>query len=88
MGMMTQERYEAIKERYWVLGFRKENASVFDWLYSPNSVPRPVLNPSMQWRKPTFVEVLERQQAYEADPAYFKQRAAERSIELRKYDAS
>lgn len=81
--MMTHERYESVREHYWVLSFANEKAAPFDWVFSVHE-PQPVPNPTMSWRRPTYEETLDRQHTYEADTQHFDKCAGNR--DLRKYD--
>lgn len=80
---MTFERFEMIRDHYWVLAFEGEKAVAFDWLFSIRE-PVPVPNPRMEWRRPTYEEVIERQQAFEFNPQWFEECARKR--DLRQYE--
>jgi hypothetical protein len=84
--MLSHEKYEKIKNLYWVLEScwhnldgTKMTASVYDWVFSPNVKPYPVPNKSMPWRSPTYEECVERQKAYEDNPEEFMKKMKDRS---------
>lgn len=71
---LTLERFEAIRDRYWVLVdyVRDEPAAPSRWLFDPIRKPRPVPNRNMCWRRPTYAEAVARQRMYDTRPADFR----------------
>ena len=72
MGLSLEAFYK-IRDHYWVLDFVHASAPArwMDWRFGLNK-PRPVMNPTMQWRRPTYEEANLRQEAYEQDPVMFE----------------
>lgn len=68
--LMTAERFEKVRSLYVVLPTGRGDLFWWNWLLWPESrwgdtMPRQVPNRSMQWRRPTYEEAVERQQAFE-----------------------
>jgi hypothetical protein len=67
---MTPERFAKVRSLYVVLAFKGEGPYFWDWMLWPESrfgetMPRPVPNQQMVWRRPTVEEANTRQIAFE-----------------------
>lgn len=79
--LLSLEAFQALEKLYWVCAYKhkQDEVSWFDWVFSSGE-PRPVPNPDMHWRRPTYAEALSRHRASIERPDF---------IELcQKYDKS
>lgn len=53
--LLPQSMYDFLRSRYWVIVQPNEEAFAWDWVMSVRE-PRPVPNPTMSWRRPTYGE--------------------------------
>jgi hypothetical protein len=83
---MEQDKYELIRDHYWVLAWKWERRghdadkpSWSDWVFAIEE-PQPVLNPYMCWRRPTYEDTLHRQGVYDDDAKYWFERLDDHSL--------
>lgn len=68
---LDERQFSNLRRSYWVLAFKGETASFWKWHFGVGDPPPPVPNRSMEWRRPTYEEAVERQQRFEDDPPKF-----------------
>jgi hypothetical protein len=66
---MTPERFAKVRSLYVVVAFKGEGPYFWDWMLWPESrfgetMPRPVANQQMVWRRPTLEDANARQIAF------------------------
>lgn len=68
----------AMAQRYWLPAFKNERgcATPYGWVLGigEESKPRQMANPTMEWRRPTYAEALNRERAWAKDPVEFLDR--------------
>ena len=87
VSTLTPERFALLAARYWVPVFRRtdaEPARPWEWLFGI-SEPKPMPNPDMYWRRPTYSEAMERQARFASDPKGFGSLALQYSERAHKW---
>lgn len=70
-NLVSEKAFAYIATHYWVCAFEREQVSWFNWAFSV-SEPKPVPNPQMFWRRPTYAEAVRREEMFRDDPEHFR----------------
>ena len=84
--LVSPETFARIQQHYWISAWKNERNKPFwwDWVFSL-SEPRPVPNPNMTWRRPTYEEAVEREWWFRNDRDHWDRCISEYGGRLRRY---